>query len=385
MKPRFTLLSMVLLLVPIALLASVSLPAHAQKFTDLYNFTGGSDGGGPYGGVIRDKTGTLYGTTRAGGDSNDGTVWKLSKGTETVLHSFSGSDGSAPFATLATDASGNLYGTASTGGSSGYGTVFKLSSSGKFSTLYTFTGSSDGANPYSGLILDKNGNLYGTTAAGGTSGVGTVFKVNIKSKKETVLHSFAGGSDGAYPYYGNLLLDSKGNLYGNATIGGSSNDGVVWEITAKGKEIILHSFTGGSDGADPFEHSLAMDTKGNLYGTTEEGGANSLGIVFMVNIKSKKETVLYTFTGGSDGGEPSAGLVRASNGTLYGTTQVGGANSAGVVFQLIGKKETVLHTFDGTDGSNPFAAPLLYVKGTLYGVTDFGGADGDGVVFSLKP
>jgi len=256
----------------------------------------------------------------------------------------------------------------------------------KETVLYTFTGGSDGSGPFAGLVMDKSGNLYGTTEGGGSSGVGTVYKVNIKTKKETVLHSFAGGSDGATPIYGNLLMDKSGNLYGTTDGGGSSSAGTVWEVSAKGKETVLYNFTGGSDGGGVFEQSLATDGKGNLYGTTEEGGTDGVGVVFEVNIKTGKETVLHSFsTSGGDGEFPSSGLVRDSKGNLYGSTQTGGASGLGITFEVTGTKETILHSFDGSDGENPFTSPVLDEKGTIYGTAYNGGADSHGVVYSIKP
>jgi len=370
----------------VAVLMVVAAPsAQAQTFTSLYSFSGSPDGATPFAGVISDKSGTLYGTTEAGGSSGYGTIYEFSKGTETVLYSFTGSDGAYPFADLVMDKSGTLYGTTLEGGASGDGTVFAFNSSG-LTTLYSFTGSSDGGYPYSGLVLDKKGNLYGTTYEGGSSGYGTVFEVNSKTGKETVLHSFTGDPDGEYPLYGNLLMDKAGNLYGTTTEGGSSNYGMVWEVSAKGKETVLYSFAGGTDGEYAFEQSLATDGKHTLYGTTEDGGSYGEGVVFKLNIKTKKEAVLYSFGSVSGDGEfPSSGLVRDSKGNLYGTTQIGGANGDGTVFEVKGTKETILHSFDGTDGSNPFTSPLIDEKGTLYGTTYVGGTHSVGTIYSLKP
>ena len=368
------------------LIVGAASTANAQTFNSLYSFSGSPDGANPYGDVTMDKTGTLYGTTRFGGSSNAGSIYKLSKGTETVLYSFTGgADGSEPFGGLVMDNSGNLYGTTPYGGS-GDGTVFALSSSGTLTTLCTFTGT-NGSQPFAGVLMDAKGNLYGSTQYGGTSNSGTVYKVNIKTKKETVLYSFAGGTDGAGPLYGELLADTAGNLYGTTVGGGAYGNGTVWELSTKRKETVLYSFcpvTGCADGSGVFEQSLAMDTQGNLYGTTEEGGTAGKGTVFQLNPRTGKEKVLYSFTDSSDGGFPSSGLVRDSKGSLYGTTQVGGTGY-GVVFKVKGTKETVLHTFDGTDGANPFTSPLLDSVGTLYGVTTSGGTSGDGTVFSLKP
>ena len=379
-----------------AFVIAATQPAQAQTFKLLYNFTGGTDGGNPYAGLVMDKSGVLYGATEAGGASGDGTVYSFSKGTETVLHSFSGTDGAQPFAGVVMDSSGTLYGTTTAGGSSDMGTVFALDSSGTFTTLYNFTGGSDGGPPYAGLVLDKKGNVYGTTAFGGSAGDGVVFKVNIGTQQETVLYNFCSASncaDGSTPFYGYPLMDAKANLYGTTWGGGSSGYGTVWELSAKGKETVLYSFKGGTDGNGVYEQSLAMDKSGNLYGTTEWGGTGNCsggcGVVYRVNIKTKKETVLYSFPGPSDGLNgvtPSSGVIRDSSGTLYGTTQGGGGfYDYGTVFKIVGKKESILHRFDGTDGNHPFTSPLLDEKGTLYGSAHEGGTYGYGTIYSLKP
>jgi len=180
----------------------------------------GKDGGLPTAVLIRDSAGNLYGTTSSGGESGLGVVFKLdAANTETVLHAFAGPDGAIPHGRLVQDGSGNLYGTTSSGGGSGLGTVFKIDTSGTESVVYSFAGSPDGAKPYAGLVIDNSGNLYGTTEDGGSSGFGTIFKIDTGGT-ETVLHSFAGGSsDGADPKAG-VILDATGNLYGTTFRGG---------------------------------------------------------------------------------------------------------------------------------------------------------------------
>ncbi|MGH9206790.1 MAG: choice-of-anchor tandem repeat GloVer-containing protein, partial [Acidimicrobiales bacterium] len=293
-----------------------------------------------------DSSGNLYGTTGSGGASNDGVVFKLTPGgTETVLHSFAGgaSDGSLPAAGLIADSSGNLYGTTSEGGASNNGVVFKLSPDGTETVLHTFAGgSSDGANPRAGLIADSSGNLYGTTGSGGASNDGVVFKLT-PGGTETVLHTFMGGGDGAFPLAG-LIADSSGNLYGTTESGGGTGCiagfgcGTVFKLSPGGTETVLYSFKGGpSDGAQPFA-GLYADSSGNLYGTTSGGGASRWGTVFKLS-PGGTETV-YSFTGGSDGGQPVAGLIADSSGNLYGTIEHGGApgcsGGCGVVFKLTG-------------------------------------------------
>jgi uncharacterized repeat protein (TIGR03803 family) len=388
----FTEAGLALALTILAVLTVAASPsAYGQTFKSLYSFGNSPDGATPYGAVIKDKLGNLYGTTSAGGASGFGAVYKLSKnGKETVLYSFTGAaDGSVPYTGLVMDTSGNLYGTTRSGGSSDMGTVFEVNPKTRQETvLYSFTGQPDGDTPFSGLIMDKSGNLYGTTFVGGSFNDGTVYKVNTKTRQETVLYSFAGDPDAGEPVYGNLLMDKSGNLYGTTEGGGSFNRGSVWELSANGTETVLYSFTGGKDGGGSdgggADQSLVMDTKGNLYGTTEEGGVG-VGVVFKVNIKTKTETVLYTFNAAKGGEIPTCGLVRDSKGNLYGTAATS-TNGDGTVFEVTGTKETVLHRFHGGDGANPFRSPLLLDDdGTLYGVTHQGGADGHGTVFSIKP
>jgi len=334
--------------------------AEAQTFVQgtMYSFTNSNgDGAGPFAGLVRDPSGNLYGTTTKGGTSSNcpggcGTVFELvnSYGTrsEKVLYSFTGSggDGGYPDAGLIIDASGNLYGTTSQGGTNDYGTVFQLvysSSTGTYTenVLYSFTQSGgDGAQPL-GLVMDASGNLYGTTTGGGTNDVGTVFELVYSSGtySEKVLHSFTNsGGDGANP--AGLVMDASGNLYGTTTFGGTSLYGTVFELVNSSgtySEKVLYSFTNsGGDGGYPYA-GLLRDLVGNLYGTTQIGGTNDAGTVFELVYSSGTytEKVLYSFTNsGGDGAYPDAGLVRDPSGNLYGTTHGGGAYTFGTVFGL---------------------------------------------------
>jgi uncharacterized repeat protein (TIGR03803 family) len=371
--------------------------AQAQTFTTLYSFAGtGGDGSNPNGGMVRDGTGNLYGTTFNAG-SGFGTVFKLdTSGVETILHTFAatGGDGQNPFAGLVRDAKGNLYGTTVYGGAGGAGTVFMLDKTGTETVLYSFAPGvgGDGSHPYAGLVRDASGNLYGTTVDGGAFGFGTVFELDTAGK-ETVLYSFAGtgvGGDGANPLSG-LIRDASGNLYGTTLVGGACACGLgtVFKLDTTGKETVLHSFTGTPDGATP-EGVLVRDASGNLYGTTGHGGscACGLGTVFKL-ATTGKETVLHSFTGtGGDGGDPRAGVVRDGKGNLYGTTLSGGINT-GIVFMLDKTgKEAVLHSFTGMggDGASPYAGLIRDPKtGTLYGTTLWGGTSGLGTVFQFTP
>ncbi len=360
--------------------------AQAQTFTDLYNFTGSSDGGYPYASLIRDAVGNLYGTTYYAGASGYGTVFKVNKkGVETVLYNFTGgADGGYPFAGLIRDKVGNLYGTTYYGGATGYGTVFKVDKKGTETVLYSFTGgTTDGCYPYQGVVQDKTGNFYGTTESCGASSNGTVFKLSKKGTL-TLLHSFAGGtSDGAAPLYGSLLMGKNGNLYGVTEAGGATGQGTVYKLSKKGTETVLYSFAGGTtDGCYPFG-SVALDKTNNVYGTAESCGASSAGIVWKVN-KKGTETVLYNFTGGADGAYPLAGVILDATGNLYGDTEVGGASGLGAVYKLSKKgTETVLHSFAGSDGEIPLGGVIRDAKGTLYGTTADGGSGGYGVVWQI--
>ncbi len=304
--------------------------------TVLYAFTG-ANGTVPSAGLVRDAAGNLYGTTTEGGDFNLGTVFKLdATGVETVLHHFSGgTDGSIPFAGLILDAAGNLYGATNTGGdpSCNCGTVFQISPNGTESVLYSFTGGTDGGSPVTGnLIRDSAGNLLGTTADGGAFGQGAVFKIHPDGT-ETTLYSFTGKSDGGSPYC-NLIRDGKGNLYGTTSGGGTSRFGTVFKIDSQGNETVLHNFAGGSDGESPMA-GLVLDGKGNLYGTTVAGGVvgkYGYGTIFEIS-QNGTETVLHAFNR-LDGDTPAAGLIIDGKGNLYGTTSSGGLHGRGTVFKL---------------------------------------------------
>lgn len=378
----------------LATILALSAFTRAQTFSLLYQFKSGPGGANPYAGVIRDSSGNLYGTTYLDGAFAGGTVFKLTPaGKETALYSFTGigGDGAFPYyGSLVRDSAGNLYGTTFQGGirdqfcGLGCGTVFKVDSTGKETVLYSFTGTGgDGSLPFGGVVRDSSGNLYGMTWIGGRNGNGMVYSV-APDGKETILYSFSGTPDGSDPYAG-LIRDSAGNLYGTTPSGGSSYYGTVFELTPSGTETILYNFTGGADGGFP-ESGVIRDSAGNLYGTTEIGGASGLGTVFKVTAGGT-ETVLYSFGGGTDGQNPAYGsLVRDKAGNLYGTTPSGGANDFGTVFKVdTTGKETILHSFAGRDGKLPYGTLVLNAKGVLYGTAYGGGAYGGGVVFKITP
>jgi uncharacterized repeat protein (TIGR03803 family) len=320
-----------------------------------------------------------------------------------LLYQFkSGRDGSSPYSNLLLDQQGNLYGTTLIDGAYSYGTVFKVTPAGKETVLHSFTGTGgDGATPVAPLIMDAAGNLYGTTEYGGIfgyacgpNGCGTVFKID-SAGKETVLYRFTGvAGDGMNPEQG-LLRDSKGNLYGTTFQGGTydtsgNSYGIVFKLTPAGKETVLHSFNPTEppydDGGWPLRGSLVRDSAGNLYGTTYTGGLGSLGTVFKL-LPNRQINILHSFFGGDDGMYPYGSLVRDPAGNLYGVTYFGGAFEGGTVFKLdANNNETIVHSFGGAgDGAPPGAGLAMDRAGNLYGTTTEGGSSYFGTVFELDP
>jgi uncharacterized repeat protein (TIGR03803 family) len=353
--------------------------ACGSNFSPLYSFAGGSDGADPYHTLIQGSDGDFYGTTLNGGTSNTGTIFKITpSGTESVFYSFT----NIPYSGLVQGSDGNIYGTTASGGTSGRGTVFNITPGGSETVLYSFpAGSSD---PYTGLIQGSDGNFYGTSGAGGTSDDGTVFRITPSGVK-TVLYSFAqSGSDGEIPYAG-VIQGSDGNFYGTTYFGGANGLGTVFEVTLSGTETVLYSFAGGSDGEHPYA-GVTQGRDGNFYGTTYQGGASGYGTVFRLT-PSGTETVLYAFAGSSsDGANPEAGVIQGSDGNFYGSTLQGGASGLGTVFELTPSgTETVLHSFAGagSDGANPEANLVQGSDGNLYGSTAAGGIGGHGTFFKV--
>jgi uncharacterized repeat protein (TIGR03803 family) len=367
----------------------------------VYSFKGGSADGAAPSAPLVEINGALYGTSYAGGGTGCafgrgcGTVFEVTtSGVETVLHNFAGgSDGANPVAGL-TDVTGTLYGTTYSGDSEDNGVVYRIGTGGVERVLHAFNGgSADGQYPSAGL-LDVKGTLYGTTTSGGGDGCdgrgcGTVYSIN-KRGDEKIVHSFLGshrdGQDPRAP-----LIRVNGMLYGTTEGGGAVNGvlrGTIFSITTDGTERVLHTFKKGSvDGQTP--DAGLVNVNGTLYGTTKIGGTEGDGTVYSIS-QSGKEKVLFSFHG-YDGHYPAASLIEV-NGTLYGTTSHGGSGGCklgcGTVFSITtqGEENVVVHNFGSTsnDGLYPKAS-LIDVNGTLYGTTYGGGAYGDGTVFALTP
>jgi uncharacterized repeat protein (TIGR03803 family) len=366
------------------------------------------DGQWPLGTLVRDAAGNLYGTTQEGGSGmcgqfSCGTVFMVNKsGNEVGVFSFNGEDGGFPFAGLLRDAAGNLYGTTMEGGthscqngsySSGCGTVFQLNKRGNKLRYYSFDGS-NGEFPQS-TPVELSGSFYGTTLEGGNNNFGILYKVNALGK-ETVLHRFTGGSDGCAP--GALTADTNGNLYGVTGIGLCNGTGTLFELDTAGTFTTLYEF-GGDVGYLP--RSLTFDTQGNLYGTAEDGGSNGDGTVFELSPGNGTWTgrPLYAFCSlplCADGDSPRGQLVRDANtGNIYGVTYDGDTFGNGTIFKLDPSgNETVLYSFTGgSDGGFPFGGLVMDASGNLYGTAEGGGdiscpgsgGVGCGVVFELTP
>jgi uncharacterized repeat protein (TIGR03803 family) len=377
----------------VALTLALYAPAQAQTYTEsvIYSFTGASGIEPVWSGVVRDSAGNFYGTTYVGGAFDYGVVFKVDpSGNETVLHSFGQGrlDGRRPIAGLVMDGSGHLFGTTYYGGVrnrlcyQGCGTVFEIDGAGNMKTLHRFGGGLDGAFPEGALVLDRQGNLYGTTQmGGGIDRLGTVFEIDTRGA-EKVLYSFTGYPDGSGPEAG-LIIDSEGNLYGTTSGGGSNGAGSAFKLEPGGRETVLHSFSN-TEGSDP-QTPLLRTPNGDLYGTTPLGGPANGGTVFVIHANGD-ETVLHSFIG-TDGGDPES-LVRDSQGNLYGTTLNGGpAALGGTLFEITGQGVfSSLFYFSGQPGASDPAGPLLLdASGTIYGTSGTGGTANYGTVFKLTP
>lgn len=368
----------------LACCATLALAAatHAQaknRERVIYTFRGTGDGIYPATKLIGDDAGNLYGSTLT-------SVYKVTdRGKFSALHVFRGGpEGTDPNGVVR-DEAGNIYGTTRFDGEGGEGAAYRLAPDGTVTVLHAFGGGSDGANPISELVRDGDGNLYGVTNRGGAHDAGTVFRI-APDGSETILHAFTGGDDGGYPAAG-LAMGQDGMLYGT-TQGGKFQDGDIFRISPDGAETVLHDFNG-ADGFLPWATPI-FDADGNLYGTTAAGGAHNKGTVFRLSPDGTLKD-LYAFTGGADGSGLQGGVIRDAEGNLYGGTYEGGAFGKGTIFKVTPKgREKVLYSFTGgADGWNPSAAPVIGSNGRLIGTTGYGGfctgsTNGCGVVYSVR-
>lgn len=383
---------------------SIAVPAKAQTYSVLYDFgTRSGDPLSPSGSLLQGGDGALYGISNFGGATGgSGTVFKINPaGTMRVVYSFclqpNCTDGATPLGGLTLRPDGHFIGTTSKGGNTaGDGTIFDLTQTGNLTVLYTFTGGKDGSNPPGPPIFGPNGSYYGTTSdGGGTSGCGTIYRITnlgASSGGFTLLHDF-NLTDGCNPQAG-LVLGTDGNFYGVTSGGGTSGFGVVFQVTPAGKVTVLHNLSGGNEGVAPLA-PLIQGSDGNFYGTTVAAFGQYSGNVFQIT-PAGTYTVLHTLNGTTDGADPS-GLVQTTDGNLYGVTGFGGGiknnhcpNGCGTLFQVTpGGSYSVLHNFNGTAGGGAAYAPFQHTNGVLYGVASGGtgtsglcGAVDCGVVYS---
>lgn len=371
------------------------------NFETLAVFDGANGKHPDYGYLVQGLDGNFYGTTANGGNEGYGTVFRITPaGILTVLHDFCSEsgciDGSYPSSGVIQASDGNFYGTTQFGGEYNGGSVFKLTPAGELTTLFSFCSHvskvgicTDGGNLLTGLVQASDGNLYGTTFSGGATDYGTVFRLTLEGEM-TILRSFCAGTgpclSGMLPF-GRLLQASDGNLYGTNNIDFPCDAGTVYKITLEGELRLVYSFCDqqAENGENPMD-GLVQAANGTFYGTTNDGGTSNFGTVFALTPQGKL-TVLHTFTGGSDGANPVAGLILASDGNFYGTTSFGGLYNEGTIYRITpGGRLTILHNFcsHAVCGQQPLEGLLQATNGVFYGTTPLGGKENDGTIFSLS-
>lgn len=353
------------------------------SLTTLASFTA-SNGADPVASLARDASGNFFGAANGTLPAYQATLFELAKGSSsiTTLATFAGNPGPHPFSDLILDKDGNLFGTTTSGGANGKGAIFELAKgTSSITTLASFDGT-NGLSPRGHLVMDGNGNLYGTAQRGGSADMGTIFELAKGSNSLTALASFDFNS-GTVPY-GGLLMDADGNFFGTTSSGGSlANAGTVFELGHGGSSITPLAAFSGANGSFAVG-SLVLDVTGNLFGTTEFGGSSSAGTVFEVVKGSGAITKLADFNY-ANGANPQAGLVLDSDGNLFGTASAGGSAGKGTVFEVAKGSGTitVLATFTGSNGSAPYASLIADAQGNFYGTTSAGGTSNKGTIFQL--
>ncbi len=368
-----------------ALLLIGAAASRAQTVIDIYSFTGQDSSASPSGvKLAQGRDGRLYGTTAGQGRPNYGTIFKVaSTGAFKQLYTFDGTTGAQPGAGVTLASDGNFYGTADSGGSAGHGVLFKISPGGTYTVLHEFTGGADGTTPISPPIELGDDNFYGTTY-GSASTSSTIYRYTGASSTFTTIYHF----DQAHGYgvVAPLIQATDGNLYGTAYLGGANNCGSIFKLATAGTPLWYYSFPCAPGGANPIG-PLVQAVDGNFYGTTYNGGTGGgfgVGTIFKLD-QGGTVSILYSFQGGStDGSFPDGGLVQATDGNLYGSTQVGGTQGHGTLFQIgAAGAYKLLYNFFTNKGSNPAGTPFQHTNGLLYGTTAQGGGFGFGAVYGL--
>jgi uncharacterized repeat protein (TIGR03803 family) len=344
----------------------------------------GANGDEPNAGLVMDPAGDLFGTTAEGGGNGDGTVFEIVHGSNAItpLASFNGTDGQNPKSGVALDSAGDIFGTADVGGAYSDGTVYEIAAgSGVITALVSFNGT-NGENPYlNGVVLDSAGDLFGIAHEGGSGGDGAVYEIAAGSGIITDLAAF-NGTNGENAV-GGVVLDSSGDLFGTTSQGGADSQGTVFElVNGSGVISTLVSFNV-TDGETPHV-GVVLDSSGNLYGVTYRGGPKNEGTVFEVGHATNAVTTVASFNA-TNGEYPSSNAVMDSSGNFFGTTTVAGTYSDGTIYEIAHGSGlvTTLASFNGGDGSDPLGNVVLDSSGDLWGTTYAGGASADGTVFEL--
>lgn len=360
--------------------------ADAQSYDVLHEFSAAEGSNLPTG-LVQASNGDFYGVTTNGGTAGLGSLFRMSSdGSDfVVLHSFEGTDGRSPYGRLIQGQDGALYGTTSQGGDQDVGVVFRMTADGSsFSVLHAFDYVTDGGYAYAGVVQDSAGFLYGTTVGGGSAEQGTVYRLSADGVSFTVLRSLDGSTDAAFPY-GGLILGNDGLLYGTSYAGGTTARGTIFRIATNGASFsVLHSFDG-AHGSYPFLGSLAQATDGTLIGTTTLGGSLDLGTVYRMAPAGSGFTVIRNFDS-TLGSNPYVGVTRGDDNAFYGTAYGGGPRGSGTAFRITanGSSFGIGHSFEDETGSFPFGGVIEGADGAFYGTTDSGGAGARGVAYRLS-
>ncbi len=352
-------------------------------FNVIHAMNSTTGGGASYGSLTEGKDGNLYGITYNGGSFSNGTIFKIkTDGTFTVLkHLKAATDGGASQSDLIQASDNNFYGTCYNGGTLGYGTIFKISTAGVFTVVKNFSYSTDGGNPYDGLMQNTDGNFYGITRAGGSKGAGAIYKLT-QAGVYSVIHHLDPTTEGSTSS-SVLVTGADGNLYALCNSGGANNAGTAFKVSTSGTFNLLTNFNGASFGNAPFS-TFIKGKDSAYYATTSAGGKYGFGTI--VKICGGTTSILYSFNKNVDGGYPKGKLLLATDGNFYGMTSDGGAKNAGTVFKITPSGNyTVTHVFNSTtDGGNPVSGLIQASDGLLYGMTVAGGTGNGGTIFKMN-